>query len=69
MSYTYQNEGLERGMYYVPKDQELVHAIDYFSAQIGQNNQLLLANVQQMIEKSERANRKKERVRWGNNFP
>ena len=65
MSYTYQNEGLERGMYYVPKDQELVHAIDYFSAQIGQNNQLLLANVQQMIEKSKRANRKKRKSKVG----
>ena len=65
MSYTYQNEGLERGMYYVPKDQELVHAIDYFSAQIGQNNQLLLANVHQMIEKSERANRKKRKSKVG----
>lgn len=49
---------MQRGVWYGPDTEGLMQS---FVIQLGQNNQLLLANVQKMIEKSERENRKKRK--------
>lgn len=55
------NANLPRGVWYGSGTEDLIQSLNNFMIQLGQNNHLILADVQQMIKKSERESRKKRK--------